>query len=80
MPVRALTPRVAASLLKVRIEPVEPTGYGEKVFSGTVVETNKNALQLYKRFRFVEEGLLIKDRIHKDGKYYNTVIMGRLKP
>ena len=46
----------------------------------TVVETNKNALQLYKRFGFVEEGLLIKDRIHKDGKYYNTVIMGRLKP
>lgn len=45
----------------------------------TVVETNIKAIELYKRFGFVEEGLLIKDRIHKDGNYYNTVIMGRLK-
>ncbi|CUU49850.1 protein of unknown function [Clostridium beijerinckii] len=27
----------------------------------------------------MQEGLLINDRIHKDGKYYNTVIMGRIK-
>lgn len=45
----------------------------------TVVETNTKAIQLYKRFGFVEEGLLIKDRIHKDGNYHNTVIMGRFK-
>lgn len=45
----------------------------------TVVETNTKAIQLYKRFGFVEEGLLIKDRIHKDGKFYNTVVMGRFK-
>jgi RimJ/RimL family protein N-acetyltransferase len=45
----------------------------------TVVETNTKAIQLYKRLGFVEEGLLIKDRIHKDGNYYNTVIMGRFK-
>jgi len=44
----------------------------------TVVQTNTKAIQLYKRYGFVEEGLLIKDRIHKDGNYYNTVIMGRL--
>lgn len=44
-----------------------------------VVETNSKAINLYKRFGFIEEGLLIKDRIHKDGNYYNTVIMGRLK-
>lgn len=45
----------------------------------TVVETNTKAIQLYKRFGFIEEGLLIKDRIHKDGKYYNTIIMARFK-
>ena len=44
-----------------------------------VVETNTKAIELYKSFGFVEEGLLIKDRIHKDGNYYNTVIMGRIK-
>ena len=49
----------------------------EKI-SLTVIQTNTKAIQLYKRYGFVEEGLLIKDRIHRDGNYYNTVIMGRL--
>ena len=38
---------------------------------------NTKAIQLYKRYGFVEEGLLREDRIHRDGNYYNTVIMGR---
>lgn len=48
----------------------------EKI-SLTVVQTNTKAIQLYKKYGFIEEGLLIKDRIHKDGNFYNTVIMGR---
>ncbi|WP_186430280.1 GNAT family N-acetyltransferase [Clostridium sp. BSD9I1] len=51
---------------------------GIEKISLTVVETNTNAIQLYKRYGFSEEGLLIKDRIHRDGNYYNTVIMSRL--
>lgn len=51
---------------------------GIKKISLTVVQANTKAIQLYKKYGFAEEGLLIKDRIHKDGKYYNTVIMGRL--
>jgi len=51
---------------------------GIEKISLTVVETNTSAIQLYKNFGFREEGLLINDRIHKDGKYYNTVVMGRL--
>ncbi|MBU5440191.1 GNAT family N-acetyltransferase [Tissierella sp. MSJ-40] len=51
---------------------------GIEKISLTVVETNTKAIQLYKKYGFVEEGLLRKDRIHKDGNYYNTVIMGRL--
>ncbi len=43
----------------------------------SVVQTNVNAIQLYKKLGFVEEGLLVKDRIHRDGNYYNTVLMGR---
>ena len=50
---------------------------GIKKISLTVVQTNTKANQLYKRYGFVEEGLLIKERIHKDGNYYNTVIMAR---
>ncbi|WP_105615059.1 GNAT family N-acetyltransferase [Vallitalea okinawensis] len=44
----------------------------------TVVEDNTKAIQLYKQYGFVEEGLLIKDRKHSDGHYYNTVVMGRI--
>jgi len=51
---------------------------GIQKISLTVVQINTKAIQLYKRYGFVEEGLLLKDRIHKDGNYYNTVIMGRL--
>lgn len=43
----------------------------------TVVEDNEKAIEMYKRFGFKKEGVLIKDRKHKDGNYHNTVIMGR---
>jgi RimJ/RimL family protein N-acetyltransferase len=45
----------------------------------TVLETNEKAIRLYEKFGFVKEGLLLHDRIHKDGRYYNTVIMGRFQ-
>ena len=48
-----------------------------KKVSLTVVQTNTNAIQLYQKLGFVEEGILINDRIHKDGNYYNTVLMGK---
>lgn len=51
---------------------------GIKKISLNVVQTNTKAVELYKSYGFVEEGLLINDRIHKDGKYCNTVIMGRI--
>jgi len=51
---------------------------GIKKISLNVVQANTKAVQLYKSYGFLEEGLLINDRIHKDGKYYNTVIMGRI--
>lgn len=37
---------------------------GIEKISLAVVQTNTKAIQLYKRYGFVEEGLLIKDRIH----------------
>lgn len=43
-----------------------------------VVEVNTKAIQLYKEYGFIEEGVLRKDRVHKDGNYYNTIIMGRI--
>lgn len=51
---------------------------GIKKIELNVVETNTKAIALYEKYGFRKEGLLIKDRIHKDGNYYNTVIMGRI--
>jgi RimJ/RimL family protein N-acetyltransferase len=51
---------------------------GIKKISLNVVQINTKAVELYKSYGFVEEGLLIDDRIHNDGKYYNTVIMGKI--
>lgn len=51
---------------------------GLKKISLNVVETNISAIKLYKQFGFNEEGLLKNDRIHRDGNYYNTVLMSKL--
>lgn len=42
-----------------------------------VLENNEKAIMLYKKYGFEEEGLLKKDKLLSDGKYYNTVVMGR---
>ncbi|MDN9008391.1 GNAT family N-acetyltransferase [Brevibacillus laterosporus] len=42
-----------------------------------VLETNDKAITLYRKLGFEIEGVLKKDKILSDGKYYNTIIMGR---
>ncbi|MGE7632533.1 N-acetyltransferase family protein [Bacillus paramycoides] len=42
-----------------------------------VLETNDKAIQLYKKLGFEVEGVLKNDKRLSDGKYYNTVVMGR---
>jgi len=42
-----------------------------------LIDVDTKAIQLYQKYGFVEEGMLTKDRKHKDGSYDNTVIMGR---
>ncbi|WP_397538491.1 GNAT family N-acetyltransferase [Rummeliibacillus pycnus] len=42
-----------------------------------VLETNEKAIKLYSKLGFEIEGVLLKDKILSDEKYYNTVIMGR---
>lgn len=44
-----------------------------------VLETNEIAIVLYKRYGFEVEGLLRKDKRLSDGRYYNTIVMGRIK-
>ncbi|EOP54673.1 acetyltransferase [Bacillus cereus VDM053] len=49
-----------------------------KKISLQVLETNEKAIQLYKKLGFEVEGILKSDKRLSDGKYYNTIVMGRL--
>ncbi|WHY03104.1 GNAT family N-acetyltransferase [Neobacillus sp. DY30] len=42
-----------------------------------VLETNENAIRLYQKYGFEVEGILKNDKLLSDGKYYNTILMGR---
>ncbi|MCL1631978.1 GNAT family N-acetyltransferase [Sporolactobacillus sp. CPB3-1] len=44
----------------------------------TVLETNEKAVGLYRKFGFEIEGVLKKDKLLSDGRYYNTIVMGRV--
>ncbi|PFJ05038.1 GNAT family N-acetyltransferase [Bacillus cereus] len=49
-----------------------------KKISLQVLETNEKAINLYKKLGFEAEGVLKHDKRLSDGKYYNTILMGRL--
>ncbi|PFA69255.1 GNAT family N-acetyltransferase [Bacillus sp. AFS015802] len=42
-----------------------------------VLETNEKAIMLYKNNGFEVEGVLKRDKLLADGRYYDTVVMGR---
>lgn len=52
---------------------------GIKKVSLHVLETNEKAIHLYEKFGFEVEGVLKKDKLLSDGKYYNTIVMGRIQ-
>ncbi len=45
-----------------------------------VLETNEKAIILYKNNGFEIEGVLKRDKLLSDGRYYDTVVMGRFHP
>lgn len=51
---------------------------GIKKMTLSVLETNDKAIQLYTTFGFKIEGVLRYDKFLSDGKYYNTIVMGRI--
>lgn len=50
---------------------------GIQKISLQVLQTNQKAIQLYEHHGFEIEGILKKDKRLADGKYYDTVVMGR---
>jgi ribosomal protein S18 acetylase RimI-like enzyme len=52
--------------------------HGIKKICLNVLEINNNAIKLYKEYGFEVEGVLQRDKVLSDGKYYNTIAMGRI--
>lgn len=68
---------IGKNLLKESISWADLVGI--KKMTLNVLETNEKATELYKKHGFEVEGILKHDKLLADGKYYNTIIMGRLK-
>ncbi|MED1470630.1 GNAT family N-acetyltransferase [Bacillus salipaludis] len=70
--------RIGKNLMKETISWADENDI-KKIGLYGVLETNEKAIELYKKLGFEIEGLMKKDRILSDGKYYNTYIMGRFQ-
>ena len=66
---------IGKNLLKESIVWADSNGIRKVTLN--VLETNDRAIELYKRLGFEIEGMLRQDKILSDGKYYNTIAMGR---
>ncbi|WP_075618530.1 GNAT family N-acetyltransferase [Paenisporosarcina indica] len=66
---------IGTNLLKESIAWADSIGIHKITLN--VLETNDKAINLYKKYGFKTEGILINDKILADGEYYNTVVMGR---
>lgn len=69
---------IGRNLLQESILWADTNGITKIILSG-VLETNEQAIRLYQSLGFEVEGLLKKDRILSDGKYYSTYMMARYK-
>ncbi|MGG4395222.1 GNAT family N-acetyltransferase [Paenibacillus thiaminolyticus] len=66
---------IGKNLLQQSIAWADSTGITKITLN--VLETNEKAIALYKKLGFAIEGTLRNDKILSDGKYYNTIVMGR---
>lgn len=66
---------IGKKLLKESVHWADSNGI--KKITLNVIETNNKAIMLYKKYGFEVEGILKKEKILSDGKYYNTILMGR---
>jgi len=67
--------RIGKNLLKESISWADVNSI--KKMTLNVLETNDKAIKLYEKLGFEIEGVLKNDKRLADGKYYNTIIMGR---
>lgn len=66
---------IGKNLLKESLHWADSNGI--KKITLNVLETNDKAIMLYEKYGFEVEGILKKDKVLSDGKYYNSRLMGR---
>lgn len=69
---------MGGALLKRAMDWADHSGIRKLQLS--VLETNHKAIRLYRRNGFEIEGVLKQDKRLSDGRYYDTIVMGRFKP
>lgn len=68
---------IGRELLKQSLQWADTAGV--KKITLKVLETNEKAVLLYEKHGFEVEGVLKADKLLRDGHFYNTVLMGRIK-
>ncbi|KQL41824.1 GNAT family acetyltransferase [Bacillus sp. FJAT-25509] len=69
--------RIGKNLLKQSISWADTNNLHKINLS--VLETNAKAINLYEKLGFEVEGVLKNDKVLSDGKFYNTILMGKIK-
>ncbi|MFK4436508.1 ribosomal protein S18 acetylase RimI-like enzyme [Paenibacillus sp. RC73] len=68
---------IGKNLLRESIIWADSVGIQKMVLN--VLETNENAIELYKKQGFEIEGVLKHDKLLTDGRLYSSIVMGRFK-
>jgi len=66
---------IGGELLRQTLDWTDSSGIAKLNLS--VLADNESAIRLYAKHGFEKEGVLKNDRKHADGRYYDTVLMGR---
>ena len=68
---------IGKNLLETSIHWADTTGVQKMTLN--VLGTNDKAVELYRKVGFEVEGIMKKDRLHADGQFYDTIVMGRYR-
>lgn len=68
---------IGKKLLEISILWADTTGVQKMTLN--VLGTNDKAVELYKKVGFEVEGIMKRDRLHADGQFYDTIVMGRFR-
>ncbi|KQY86550.1 GNAT family acetyltransferase [Paenibacillus sp. Root52] len=68
---------IGKKLLEISIHWADTAGVEKMTLN--VLGTNEKAVELYKKVGFEVEGIMRRDRMHTDGQFYDTIVMGRFR-